>query len=138
MKKQNLFRNKKIIYILMRYVKFFEELNIQTYLNDNINIPAFNPKGKEIAKLDKDEFFKKYPKSETIIEFKDKEATYELYFKDIKSDCLIFKTESGKEVKVTKPYHIEDTDLEKISLLPIRIEDNSLNLINEMFAAMPI
>lgn len=122
----------------MRYVKFFEEMNIQTYLNDNINIPAFNPKNKEIPKLDKEEFFKKYPKIETIIKFKDKESTYELYFKDIKSDCLMFKTESGKDIKIKKPYHIEDDDLEKISLLSIRIEDVSLNLINEMFAAMPI
>ena len=89
----------------MRYVKFFEELNIQTYLNDK-NVPAFNPKSKEIAKLDKEEFFKKYPKIETTLLFKDKEATYELYFKDIKSDC--------------------------------RIEDNSLSLVNEMLAAMPI
>lgn len=121
----------------MRYVKFFEEMNIQTYLNDNINMPAFNPKGKEIPKLDKEEFFKKYPKNETIILFKDKEATYELYFKDIKSDSLIFKTESGKDVKIFKPYHIDSTDLEKISLLPVQIEDDSRNLVNEMFEAMP-
>ena len=78
-------------------------------------------------------FFDKYPKKETKIYFKDRESTYELYLHDFKLDKLIFKTESGSNVVIGNPYNVSEADLQKISILPVDITDESKKVVDEMF-----
>lgn len=116
----------------MKYVKTFEELNINEVNPDKVEI-GIMPK-EEFRKI----FFKKYPKKETAIQFKDKYSTYELYLSDIKfndnfsSFDLIFKTESLKNVSIKTPYYISDIDMNKISILRVEITPESLELVKEM------
>ena len=97
----------------MKFIKTFENLGIEPKINNT--------------------FFDLYPKKETKIYFKDREATYELYLHDFKQDKLIFKTESGASVIIQKPYSISDSDLEKISILPVDITDDSKKIVEQMF-----
>jgi len=113
--------------MFMRYIKFYEELDNNMWKNNVGDIP----------KINKESFFEKYPKKDTIINFIDKQATYELYFHDVKVNNLIFKTESGKDVIIENPYNIGEQDLEKISLLPVKITDQSKELVTQMLQNIP-
>ena len=101
---------------------------IKTFENIDINIMENNTNKRFL-----DEFYKLYPKKETILHFKDRDSIYDLYFDSIKFNTLIFKTESGQNVSIENPYNISNIDLEKISLLPVEITTESKELVNEMF-----
>jgi len=113
--------------MFMRYIKFYEEIDNKMWKNNFDNI----------AKIDKESFFVKYPKKDTVIHFRDKQATYDLYLHDVNINNLIFKTESGKYVVIENPYNITQQDLEKISLLPVKITDQSKELVTQMLLTLP-
>lgn len=138
----------------MKFIKTFEELSIDAYaklMDRTESFPVVGNMGNKV-KADKmaaingysqkrftEEFFKLYPKKETIIYFKDRHSTYELYLHDIKFNSnytsydLIFNTESGSHVWVKNPFYIQEIDLQKISILPVKIEPKSKELIDKMF-----
>ena len=141
----------------MKFIKTFEELSLGAYANAMDRTENFPTVGfmsshdtkKHASKMSRvnsianarfrEEFFKLYPKEETKIYFEDRQATYELKLYDIKFNTnytnydLIFKTESGQNIWIKNPFYIDDVDMEKISLLPVQITNESKELVNKMF-----
>ena len=118
----------------MKYVKTFEQLDYGTAYGKAQamkNVQRTNTNNTNF----RNQFYKEYPKGTTLF-FEDKESEYELVFTDIKftetGHNLLFKAENGYKITITNPFNISEDDLEKISILPLRIKPESKQLIENM------
>lgn len=119
----------------MKYVKLFEELDYST--NWGKRQAQKEVQRSKASNLNfKQKFFEKYPKGTKLV-FEDKEAEYELILDDIKFDesgfYLVFKAENGYKIKITSSLDISESDLQHISILPVRMKPESEELLKQMF-----
>ena len=101
----------------MKFIKTFEQAVGEIYFNKN-------------------EFFSKFEKG-TKIYFKDIYNEYEASLYSVKpfndKINLMFELESGEKITIQETMFISDNDLNKISLLDVKLEDYSEVLLRKMF-----
>ena len=102
----------------MKFIKTFEQTVGNLYMN-------------------KTDFFAKFEKG-TKIYFKDIYNEYIASLYSVKpfgdKIGLIFELESGDKITIEEKLYISDSDLYKISLLDVKIEEHSEELLRKMFS----